>query len=108
MYIKPVELGDDYQSDPDDEFINSQKSKELNKQEYELMEADDGDSGEIEEIKVKWNNFIKMKTRNYLDDYQILRQIGRGGFGKVNKVQSKYTGLMRAAKKIKKSTLAKQ
>lgn len=37
------------------------------------MEADDGDSGEIEEIKVKWNNFIKMKTRNYLDDYQILR-----------------------------------
>ena len=49
-----------------------------------------------------------MKKRNYLDDYEILRQIGRGGFGKVNKVKSKYTGLMRAAKKIKKSSLAKQ
>jgi serine/threonine protein kinase len=48
-----------------------------------------------------------MKKRNYLDDYQILREIGRGGFGKVNKVKSKYTGLMRAAKKIKKSSLAK-
>ncbi len=49
-----------------------------------------------------------MKKRNYLDDYQILREIGRGGFGKVNKVRSKYTGLMRAAKKIKKSSLGKE
>jgi hypothetical protein len=37
------------------------------------MEEDDGGRGEIEEIKVKWNKFIKMKTRNYLDDYLILR-----------------------------------
>ena len=37
----------------------------------------------------------------------MLYAIGRGGFGKVNKVKSKYTGLMRAAKKIKKSSLAK-
>ena len=60
------------------------------------------------EIKVKWNDFIKMKERNYLDDYEIIRQIGRGGFGKVNKVRSKYTGIYRAAKKIKKSNLDKQ
>lgn len=49
-----------------------------------------------------------MKKRNYLDDYVIVKEIGRGGFGKVNKVRSKYTGLFRAAKKIKKSTLGKQ
>jgi serine/threonine protein kinase len=48
-----------------------------------------------------------MKHRNYLDDYIIMKEIGRGGFGKVNKVRSKYTGLYRAAKKIKKSTLGK-
>jgi len=48
-----------------------------------------------------------MKKRNYLDDYVIIKEIGRGGFGKVNKVRSKYTGLFRAAKKIKKTTLDK-
>ena len=48
-----------------------------------------------------------MKHRNYLDDYVIIKEIGRGGFGKVNKVRSKYTGLYRAAKKIKKSSLGK-
>jgi serine/threonine protein kinase len=49
-----------------------------------------------------------MKGKNYLDDYEILCEIGRGAFGKVNKVRSKYTGIVRAAKKIKKSGLGKQ
>jgi calcium-dependent protein kinase len=49
-----------------------------------------------------------MKKRNYLDDYEIVKEIGRGGFGKVNKVKSKYTGLFRAAKRIRKSSLGKQ
>lgn len=49
-----------------------------------------------------------MKKRNYMDDYTIIKEIGRGGFGKVNKVKNKYTGLMRAAKKIKKTTLDKK
>ena len=57
---------------------------------------------------MRWNSFIKMKKRNYLDDYLIVKEIGRGGFGKVNKVRSKYTHLYRAAKKIKKSTLGKE
>jgi calcium-dependent protein kinase len=80
----------------------------MNEEEYLLMEQGEGENGECEEIKVKWNSFIKMKKRNYLDDYVIMKEIGRGGFGKVNKVRSKYTGLYRAAKKIKKSTLGKQ
>ena len=79
----------------------------MNEEEYLLMEQGEGEgeSGEGEEIKVKWNSFIKMKKKNYLDDYIIMKEIGRGGFGKVNKVRSKYTGLYRAAKKIKKSDM---
>lgn len=71
------------------------------------MEENSKAEQEYEEIKVKWNSFIKMKKRNYLDDYVIIREIGRGGFGKVNKVRSKYTGLFRAAKKIKKTGLCR-
>jgi serine/threonine protein kinase len=47
-----------------------------------------------------------MKKKSYLEDYIIIKEIGKGGFGTVNKVQAKYTGVLRAAKKIKKSTLA--
>ncbi len=61
----------------------------------------------IEEIKIKWNSFIKMKKKNYLEEYTIIKEIGKGGFGTVSKVKAKFTGVVRAAKKIKKSALAK-
>ena len=61
-----------------------------------------------EAIKIKWNSFIKMKKKSYLEDYTIVSEIGKGGFGTVSKVKAKYTGVMRAAKKIKKSSLAKE
>jgi len=61
----------------------------------------------LEEIKVKWNTFIKMKKRNYLEDYSVLKEIGRGGFGCVHKVKARYTGIYRAAKRIKKGQLSK-
>jgi serine/threonine protein kinase len=48
-----------------------------------------------------------MKKKNYLEDYTVLREIGKGGFGTVSKVRAKYTGVLRAAKKIKKAGLAK-
>lgn len=48
-----------------------------------------------------------MKKKNYLDDYFIIKEIGRGGFGKVNKVKNKYTAVLRAAKIIKKTALKK-
>lgn len=63
---------------------------------------------EEEAIKIKWNKFIKLKKKSYLQDYVIIGEIGRGGFGVVSKVQAKYTGVFRAAKKIKKSILAKE
>jgi len=43
-----------------------------------------------------------MKKKNYLDDYTVVREIGKGGFGTVSKVIAKYTNVSRAAKKIKK------
>ena len=35
----------------------------------------------------------------------MLKEIGRGGFGTVSKVKNKFTNVLRAAKKIKKSRL---
>jgi len=46
-----------------------------------------------------------MKKINYLEDYSVLKEIGRGGFGCVHKVKAKYTGIYRAAKRIKKAQL---
>jgi len=48
-----------------------------------------------------------MRKKNYLNDYLLVKEIGRGGFGTVSKVKTKYTGVYRAAKKIKKSALDK-
>ena len=49
-----------------------------------------------------------MKTKNYLDEYSVVKQIGRGGFGTVSKVVARFTGVTRAAKKIKKAALGKE
>ena len=46
-----------------------------------------------------------MKTTNFLKDYEIKKEVGKGGFGSVYKVKSIYTGIYRAAKKIKKTDL---
>lgn len=46
-----------------------------------------------------------MKKRNFSDDYKILNEIGRGGFGCVYKVVMKNTEIFRAAKKINKKKL---
>ena len=109
-YIDPVEVDDCEEIEAENEEIDTQTSKRLNAEEYAEIEKAEPAAGEEEheEIRVKWNSFIKMKKRNYLDDYLILKEIGRGGFGKVSKVRSKYTGLHRAAKRIKKSALGKQ
>ena len=37
--------------------------------------------------------------------YKKIKTLGKGGFGTVNKVRNKYTNVLRAAKKIKKSRL---
>lgn len=59
----------------------------------------------MKKVKVKWNEFIKMKKKKFTEDYTIIREIGRGGFGCVYKVMMKNGKIARAAKKIDKSQL---
>jgi len=49
-----------------------------------------------------------MKHRNYLTDYEVIKKIGRGGFGIVSKVRSLHTQVIRAAKVIKKKELKEE
>lgn len=47
-----------------------------------------------------------MKKKNFLNDYKILNEIGRGGFGSVYRVSMRNNNtVLRAAKKINKSKL---
>ena len=48
---------------------------------------------------------MKIKKKNYLEDYIFIKEIGRGAFGSVVKIKMKYGGLMRAAKIIKYSAI---
>jgi len=46
-----------------------------------------------------------MKNKNYLEDYTVIKVLGKGGFGVVSKVVSTKTGVFRAAKKINKAAM---
>ena len=57
---------------------------------------------------VQWNTFIKIKKKNYLEDYIFVKEIGKGAFGTVSKIKMKYGGLYRAAKVIKGAAFTKK
>jgi serine/threonine protein kinase len=49
---------------------------------------------------------VKIKKKNYLEDYIFLKELGKGAYGSVLKVKMKYGGILRAAKVIKSSLVA--
>ncbi|CAG9332760.1 CDPK1_58 [Blepharisma stoltei] len=51
------------------------------------------------------SGFIKVTSRNILDYYEIVKEIGVGGFGTVFEVRDKRSGLRRAMKEIPKDNL---
>ena len=50
--------------------------------------------------------FISMKSTPISRDYEILEEIGKGGYGVVYKAQAREDGEARAIKTIKKSLLS--
>lgn len=59
----------------------------------------------IERITIDWNAFVKIKKKNYLEDYVFIKEIGRGAYGTISKIKMKYGGIPRAAKTIKSSAI---
>jgi calcium-dependent protein kinase len=47
--------------------------------------------------------FFSMKTKNYKEDYEILKPLGEGAFGQVHLVRHKRNGEVLAMKSMKKS-----
>lgn len=86
-YLHPLP---DPDIDPPEEEKEDEKEKEVK---------------QIEQIRVRWMSFLKMREGSFLHEYEVRRELGRGGFGCVYKVRGRYTGIMRAAKKIKKSEM---
>ena len=60
------------------------------------------DEIKLKNVKVKWNQFIKVKRKKFTDDYCVLKEIGKGGFGSVYKVLTKNGKHYKAAKRINK------
>jgi hypothetical protein len=63
---------------------------------------------QFSKIAVQWNAFVKIKKKNYLEDYIFIKEIGKGAYGYVSKIKMKYGGLLRAAKVIKSESIAKE
>lgn len=57
---------------------------------------------------IEINNLLKPKMKVGLDDFEILKVLGRGSFGKVQLVRSKKTKNMYALKSLSKSKLESQ
>ena len=51
-------------------------------------------------------NFIGKIEGPILDDYKVIRKIGKGGYGKVYEIKSKKTGEIRACKHLSKVSIA--
>ncbi|CAD8052575.1 unnamed protein product [Paramecium primaurelia] len=90
------------------EIIQSQKITN-EKIKNELMKSSqEADSKSKKRIKLGFDIFVKEKEGSIGQHYIFGKVLGQGAFGKVWKVTHKTTGLVRAIKQIKKSSLIKE
>jgi serine/threonine protein kinase len=59
----------------------------------------------LSKLPIISNNFIRQKNGRIEDDYQFIKNLGEGGYGKVIKASHKKTGMIRAIKFIPKNNL---
>ncbi|CAD8152055.1 unnamed protein product [Paramecium pentaurelia] len=90
------------------EIFQSQKITN-EKIKIELMKSSqEADSKSKKRIKLGFDIFVKEKEGSIGQHYIFGKVLGQGAFGKVWKVTHKTTGLVRAIKQIKKSSLIKE
>ena len=53
-------------------------------------------------IKYARETFVQKASGKLLDSYDVIKQLGKGGYGKVYEVRSKKTGEYRACKHLSK------
>lgn len=53
-------------------------------------------------IQIDPKKFMKIKTTPVINDYELINEVGKGGFGSVFKAREKKSSQLRAVKKIKK------
>ena len=59
----------------------------------------------LSKLPISNRNVIRKQTGNPLDDYDVIKKLGKGTFGTVYKVLNKKTGIIRAMKVIPKNNL---
>ena len=66
------------------------------------MEIEEDDD---EEVTFGKRNFVGKLDGQFLDNYEVIRQLGKGGYGKVYEVKNKKTGEIRACKHLSKLSI---
>ena len=73
----------------------------MEKKEKMDLEGDELENCPVE-IKINKNNFIQIGNRGLRDSYEVVKNLGKGSFGKVLQVRNKFTHKLYACKKISK------